>query len=477
MTLNVIGVGNVPINNKEYTTADIITPYTQYITDLQRILNKVHAAGGAASPLTPQDYQDLINDVTQLKNLAQKGAKSTLVPNDTTIYYLTSSMASSLGLLLNSLSVAGVLDANGNVPNPALNMSNPADVTTALNGIATWQNLASLGVSSLITQALTAASTGGHSLQSMIELSYVQEGNLFISQNLSAMESQVSMTNHVLNNLTIIQNVINQISVQPASNFAFPPTLTSQIPSSIYTILGSYNPDILTDLKSDAASAMTIMKNYNASNPAVKMTYTSALNLTQNKAATQIQINVGSGQVTNYELYYKTIASAHFTQVFPVANPLMGTATTQGSYSTLLNAFNSLRNDIATMKTTTPVAGTSAGSLLVFLQQVTNDISSHIINIAPTIGISLPSTQYLAVSSYILDNQSQKLSSSQGFKAGAIQTNVTNATSAAESLNQQQQAALNNYEFIFQQFYTSASDTLSQIDQIIEQQAQAIAKQ
>lgn len=78
------------------------------------------------------------------------------------------------------------------------------------------------------------------------------------------------------------------------------------------------------------------------------------------------------------------------------------------------------------------------------------------------------------VINWILDGQNiQSVSGMQ--QIGLIQNDLETATSNIQSLNDSQKQQVNNYMFIFQSFYQSASDTLSQLTEILQKTAKRIA--
>lgn len=61
-------------------------------------------------------------------------------------------------------------------------------------------------------------------------------------------------------------------------------------------------------------------------------------------------------------------------------------------------------------------------------------------------------------------------------QAGVIEQHLTSAISSGQSLNTSQQQKVQNYLFIFQQYYQSAAAVLNAINQIISRMAQAVAR-
>lgn len=169
-----------------------------------------------------------------------------------------------------------------------------------------------------------------------------------------------------------------------------------------------------------------------------------------------------NGGLNYFERLYKTMASAQFSQVFPFVTANLSTTPAQllAAKSALMNAINALTSQNPTSQGVTVI-----NSLAYLCNQVTADISAAFAN---------TSTQASAVTKWILDGQDKRISGSQTGNAGAIQQNITSATQSAQSLNSVQQQNVQNYMFMFQQFYQSASSVLQTVSQMITSTAQNI---
>jgi predicted GNAT family acetyltransferase len=604
---NVTGLGTVYVNNYEYTSGSVSTAYNTFMQTLLTILDK-RANANAVPPVTytptAADYTAITEAIAGLTSLAKNGLSGDPILPGT--FFLTADMANSAGLVLQSLNAVGF--GTTVVPNPT-----PAQIEQIL----LWQSLASFGIEKLMTSAVQSSIGATRSLQSMIELEYVKTGNDYIFTNLGNMEEALRTTESILNTLTIVQNIINQITVSPKGNFAFPPVNSSQIPSGALANLNargmSGNVDalktdaqILSLITTDTATADQIINGIQTGSPntfatllrgildgpasADKTTVTNIINNINNNggsppvyanpqvtlanvvatANSSLPVRVGQrvdlgiggpvdlgeafparqlimsvpslaaaalsdfkanpnnaynfigtvnrtftqayaddvaaanayvsahppGTVTfqsamalqrraatiiklasdNLEQFvqlYKIVGSAQFTQLFPTATP------TEDAASTLLGAYQSLTTQLVSLQKQKGQSISTQNSLAYFIDQVKKDISAHMMGLDLTgkTPAQIKQIYSAAVSSYIIDNQNQKLSTSTGFQAGSIQAHVTNAITSAESLNTQQKINVNNYQFIFQSFYQSASDVLSKVSQIIESLANSISKQ
>lgn len=88
----------------------------------------------------------------------------------------------------------------------------------------------------------------------------------------------------------------------------------------------------------------------------------------------------------------------------------------------------------------------------------------------------LPDTgDFDAVSEWVIDNYDVHGAEGAAI-AGNLQQHLTDAITAGQSLNSSQQQKVQNYLFIFQQYYQSASAILNALEQIITRMAQAIAR-
>lgn len=171
----------------------------------------------------------------------------------------------------------------------------------------------------------------------------------------------------------------------------------------------------------------------------------------------------------DYEIAYRVAASAHFTQVLPYAQ----TQATDGAQ--LIQAYHALIAECQTLS----AQGTSVSTV--------NSLTNLVYNAASTIaanftvaGLLLSSTApqsqlNSAASKWILDNQNQLTTTSNlSQAAGGNQNAITLAIQSAQSLNDTQKQDVQNYLFIFQEFYKSASTVLQNISQIIQTMAQGI---
>ncbi len=110
------------------------------------------------------------------------------------------------------------------------------------------------------------------------------------------------------------------------------------------------------------------------------------------------------------------------------------------------------------------------------LQQVVSDIRSVFVSNGQDITSAMSAGQTMSgYKNWLLDNYGSRFTST-GIKAGQYQQNITFAITAGQSLNDSQKENVNNFLFVFQQYYQSATAMLQQITQLIQQIAQNVSK-
>jgi hypothetical protein len=247
--------------------------------------------------------------------------------------------------------------------------------------------------------------SSAHNLQAFIQLVYLKTANNVLVQNMGQLEDALSITNNVLNTLTGVQTLKNDISVNSKGTFNF---------------------------------------NYSQS-------------------------------ASNYSKNYTTAASAFFGTPVTVSATL-GTAST---LATNITNYFTLRNEIKTELsallplTPTVTSGTSQTpdptSLYAKLQVVYQDMTKYVSSTATSTTAGIQT----GIKSWIVDNYNS-VSGAAAANAGDIQQNLTNAITAGQSLNTTQAQSVQNYLYIFQEYYKSASSLLTAINTIVTQMANAI---
>lgn len=458
MTTNtnyVIGVGPVPANRVEYTTGSVKQIFQDNIEAIQAVFNT------STGSLTGADYDNLIAALNNLKTVAANGQVD---PISGQTFYLTAEMTISLNLLIESLQAAGIPPV---IP--------PTSDPTKIWLLQGWQSLASFGVADILKNSLIYSVSATRTLQSLLQLEYVKAGNDYLSQHMVDLANALSTTQGVLNSLGVVQNVSNQIAVPAVGDLNFPPVNDA----GFWTATGGF-----TTLAKNVANRFGQLNALLNNIPQPANTFVGALqqeiasvgpsgsidNLT---GAAGIVASAANSNDVNYEGWYRIFASAHFTQVIPIAQP------TSTSASDLLAAKQQLMQEVVILEQQNPsVTRTTPGSLAYFVYQVALSISSHFssINTSVLTGPALQAAYLSAVSQWIIDNQDQKQGSVGAAQAGAIQNKISQAVTAAQSLNDQQKANVNLVQFTYQQFVQSASDALSTINGLVSEIARAMSR-
>jgi hypothetical protein len=438
--INIFGIGNVNVSPAEYTNPATASIYQSNMQGLYNIITT------DPSSLTASQYDQLVGYITNLQALVS----NTQLPNNQSSL-LSFPMAQNLNDIFKSLQAAGI-----NVSSPSTTI--PDDQKLSL--LQNWHDLGGFSIASVIQGAIQNVYT--RSLQAMVELDYVKTGNDVIFNSLNNLETALNTTNNVLNTLTNLQNLANQLTVNSPNPFVFPPKSASQIPQGVLNLF-------------PGVSASTIFQNtLNGINP----------NIT------------GANAEANYVQSYKQFASAYFAQQFPAGPP--NGQTLQNWAVSLLNNKAALLSQLNTLESISPsnnrnVPNTLAANIWQVVLNISatftdaNAVAQAYMNAnsghMPSLGAYV-ATGFVTYGTYLenatrtwmLDGQNLPVSNPNAISAGQIQNNLSQAIRAGQSLNDTQKQKVNQYMFLFQEFYKSANDVLNQISQIIEKMAQNIGR-
>ncbi|MCE2983599.1 MAG: hypothetical protein LW832_08545 [Parachlamydia sp.] len=480
MSFTIEGIGSVPSNRAEYTSGAVLKKYLENVAVFKEVFDK-----RLGNSLVPSDFEDVVNALVELRDLALNGATD---GNPPLTFYLTAEMAVNMDMIFKSLKAVGITpDSTGFTDVDKIEL------------LRNWQSLAGFGVQALLNAAANVSTNSTRTLQSMVELEYIKQGNDLLALKFTALEESLRVTQGILDSLGIVQGISNQITVTNRGNFAFPPKTDADIPSAAIGAIQSALIKILSDATPDVAGGSLTLRipsftqSFNNSITAAKAAAlangtTLSVELGQLTAASDIindvighdwsdaaakGVSVESITIQYYTQIYKAMASAQFRQVFPIATPT-STAATE-----LVAAKQKLYERLLTLEEISPANTRSVeGTLANFVYKVVLDISNAFKNINPAAltPTQLASALKSAVSTWIIDNQDQKISSSLAVQTGSIQDRITQAIKAAQSLNDTEKENVRNYQFVFEQFYKSASAVLQKVTQIIEKMAQGIGR-
>lgn len=207
----VLGGININIPFGVTVTSAIASLYNSKVNDIQAILN---ASKGFTS-LSATQITQLQQDFGALLNLAQYG--------DGTGGYVSSDMAQNLSLLFSSLNAVGTQGFTLNAVSGGFSLDIALAGQTG-NDPMLWQSWRDLCLSTNMLQSVFAKDVTpvnfGRSLQAMVELNYVKLGNDMLAAQLSGLQQALSTTQTVLNTLTALQNLHNQIVISTKISFS-----------------------------------------------------------------------------------------------------------------------------------------------------------------------------------------------------------------------------------------------------------------
>jgi len=321
-------------------------------------------------------------------------------------------MASSVDNLTRTIRSAGWDPINNPTPGDG---SDTAALTTLLTG--TGPQI--YNVDGLLTQGLSAASqamiigdatTQSNSLQQVLMVDYIQQGNDILYNEMSQLQSAINVNNNALSYLNSLQDLMNQkdpqqflMQLQTLST-----TNLSTLGDTQYNSFEqqTFNQTLGTVPKftdSDAASYITALTNSGTDGLAQGAFQTLSNTMTQSYtySVTQIQSN----------LTY-------------LIQQLQG----QGAAgSSLQQSLTQIQNDFTAAQTASPSA-----ALNTWIQDITNGTE------------------------------------------GNYQNDLNNAIVASQAFNDTERTNLQQVMFVFEEFYKSATDMLSRLTQLIEKMGDAI---
>lgn len=304
-----------------------------------------------------------------------------------------------------------------------------------------------------------------HSLQAYIELSYVQTANSVLVNSLASLDSALGTTTGVINVLAGLQTLKNLITIKTTGPFQMPQNTTT------------WQTVIQTEVSHKTKrTATTPGGNVNISGKD-----TNYATVTQ---ATEIYTSGGTEPATSFEQVYVRAASAFFNQVTQFSVTYNAALPQSTAITQFISLANQLSADIKSLASTTPMLSTTLSkgtvthsidpnSLLAKAKAVLADIRNSVAGggsgLAFTTSINTAAVTG-SLQSWITDSYDKPSSTA----SGKYQQDLTYAVTAAQSLNNTQTSSVQNYLYIFQQYYQSAAALITAINQIITQMANNI---
>lgn len=419
----------VYVELNDFTSPEMSAAYYANMNVIQNLYNKIPTTPANQNiplDITPADAASIQQAIANLLDLAQNGLVSNSTPGTSKVtngtFFLTKQMASNLDLLIRSFQAVGA--------------TNPESSITAAQ-LAEWKDLATTSPAiQELMQAILFATAGNQSIQSIIELDYVATGNRLVNDQLSSLEQALTVTQNVLDSLANLQNIRNSLVI--------PPSLLYKPPKTLLPIPGDPT----------AVAESTLMRFYR------------------------------SGFFVPGLVSILGASIAFTRPIFPVVASQIVDPTTQ-----LMTAFGVTKFDdlIAIQKSllafvpvlesiTNPTTADNTNSLLGRIKAVLHDFSTLFESGgAQAISLTTLVQRSSALQRFLLDGNDPKFAVT-GITANQGQNNLTFAVTSAQGLNDQQKQLVQQYLYIFQQFYQSASAVLQAINQLITKMAQGISR-
>jgi len=317
----------------------------------------------------------------------------------------------------------------------------------------TAQDLIYLGVSGL------SGRVENYSLQSLVELIYVKEGNKLIAREMGRLDVALQAAQGSLDVLTEIQNLHNKIAVPSSMSFAstFPfrfnldnqsfvvprwsITSTIQVPVDYYVGV----PLVLIQSYRLSTHVTTVFRDPGVLPPAFVVSGPTNHSFTINGR-------------DSYRSAYNTLASAYYVPIDPV---VLGNMSAIFGYMTQMETQKQRLSNFMRSLSGLP-SNLRAGA-----ESLRGRLS--------TVYASLPANSSSAFEKWVLDgNQLHGVAGVE--KAGSIQKDINIAISAAQSLNSAQNQDVRKFTFQFQQFMQSAAAILTALNQIFRSMSGNISR-
>lgn len=181
-------------------SANLLSQYNALTQDIKALLS-------APGTVTNSENQ-LAQDIGTLLHLSQYG--------DGSGSFFNTNMQTNISLLAASLTASGA-------PSYTINPNGDGSYSVGITDITFWQTWRSLALSSNLLSSLlsqTVTTTPTRSLQAMVELNYVKLGNEMLAGQLSGLQQALETTQTVLDTLTGLQNIHNQLVVSTKIPFS-----------------------------------------------------------------------------------------------------------------------------------------------------------------------------------------------------------------------------------------------------------------
>jgi len=293
-----------------------------------------------------------------------------------------------------------------------------------LTNLQLWRDIAvqSPDILSIVQSAQTDTLSATRTLQSLLDVEYVAVANQVLTSSMNSLNNALNLTQNVLNTLSDLQNLHNEVQVASKVPFSSVFSFSNAIPGG--------NP---------AATA-----------------YQSAYN----KAAsayfgTPITPTVLSGLIVN------GMPGPHF----------------KSAMVELVYLRSAIQIELKQLASANHSAILNPDSLYGKLAVVYSDINKTFVTSSgqPVTSATNPILAFSGFQMWLLDNYSS-FNNPNAPLSGQIGQDISFAITAGESLNDAQQQSVRRYLFVFQEYYQSAAQVLTEINQMITTIAQNISR-
>jgi hypothetical protein len=431
-----VSESSIPIKiSWETTSPAAADEYTENMQILQGYLNLTNPPEGTAPTVftesqllalsNPQAQGSIANALINLITLARDGKTSDIDPNDpskgTQTSYLTTEMVTGLNTVLSSFMNVGV-QINVQAATPQVTMT-PFQLQSWFNYGAT-----STTIPEAISESIKASQMSLHSFQAMIELEYVRTANDVLATQLADLQEALKVTKEALITLQNVQDLRNSVDVEVFTTF------------EESAIIGGV--------------------------PFFELDGTTAFSETDLRST------------SDYISRYKQYSDLYFKQPIGILlkpDSSFGFIGSELTFSQVLSNLRlSLNRQIAILEAATGTTGDAEGSALLSQIRVVRDNMSTYLD-SPT----KSAYEWLAdgnkltfdVNGIATINPTPDLTNTN-----LLQQNLTNAITAGQNFNDTIKNKVQNFLYVFQQFYQSASSILQNLTRIIEKIAQRIAQ-
>lgn len=460
----------------EYTSGLVAERYNEYMQAIAAVYNKItDPTANPPASITQDDANAVRDAMNGLYNLAL-GNTLALVPPlefpDGKKWFLNTEMVSNLELLAKTFQSVG------------FGWDYSPGAGNAAEALRAWKDMTALSsvVTGILQKGLDAHITN-RSLQALVEMEYVKNGNDLIESKMSILEDQLALTSDTLDVLAALQDMHNKVSTEDRGEIGFnylqdwgsPDDYLNQYLSTASLYFG-------TQLK--AILGFTL--GYVQTEFVNSVWYMLGFYDTRRKDG-RVQVkNFDGDDWHDYVLPEGYI----FGKPDDVPGAEKGIWGHDAAYDKIVgvalgytanlyvNQLISLRNSLILQiqrydATLTATQKSGAGNIYSALQATLDDLNQYLVDDDgnPITVATSDLEKAFALQKWMLDKyDTGKTETDQG----AIQANITKAITSAQSLNETQKQDVKSFLFVFEEYYKSASGILQKITQLLERMAQGI---